>query len=232
MLKMTKSWAVTVTAFIVAIAAPIADGPLAEYGIIISEKDIEHFLYLMFGIGATGVAAKGGKKLIERKTPVFTPPKKGITLRKGEVLRPTPGGDGHDVFKDEVFVTHFDKDCNEMPQKPLKTDQAENPKYTGHERDWFRTDLEYQKGVGAVVRRGDPFLWIRAEGAEHIKGRIMQKDRLMQGEQGQEDLRFEIYTKTSEGEIIQWENGEYEFFFSAWINNAYKTGHGKFTIIE
>ena len=64
---MNKSWGITLTAFILAILAPVLDGPLADYGIIISEKDVEHFLYLMFGIGATGVAAKGGKKLIEKK---------------------------------------------------------------------------------------------------------------------------------------------------------------------
>ena len=72
-MQVSKSWAVTITAFVCAILAPVVDGPLADYGIEISESDIEHFLYLMLGVGATGAAAKGGKKFIEKKTPQVAP---------------------------------------------------------------------------------------------------------------------------------------------------------------
>ena len=72
-MQVSKSWAVTITAFVCAILAPVVDGPLADYGIEISESDIEHFLYLMLGVGATGAAAKGGKKFIEKKTPQVVP---------------------------------------------------------------------------------------------------------------------------------------------------------------
>ena len=249
MTRMTKSWAVTLVAFIMAIAAPIADGPLADYGIIISEKDIEHFLYLMFGIGATGVAAKGGKKLIEKKsippTPTVqtptTPPHTTLTaqLKQGNSLAQQDNGDIIAYNHKGETTAKFDKEGNEMmPQNPLQTHQAKNPKYTNE--GWFQTDLEFEKGTGAVMRRDDPFLWIKVPDAVYIKGGVYQgtdledpTTRLVQIDSNTGDsLRFEMYDKTA-GNIVPLPPGKYMFRFAATydMKGLPKAGDGVFTIV-
>ena len=245
MTRMTKSWAVTLVAFIMAIAAPIADGPLADYGIIISEKDIEHFLYLMFGIGATGVAAKGGKKLIEKKSaPVVqpsTPPRTTLVaqLKQGNNLRQSDEGEIIAYDNKGETTAKFDKEGNEMmPQKPLSTHQAKNPTYTNE--GWFQTDLQFKKGVGAIMERDDPFLWIKVPDAVFIKGRVYQgtdledpATRLVQIDSNNGDsIRFEMYDKTG-GNIVALPPGEYKFMFSAMyaMDELPKAGSGRFTIV-
>ena len=239
-MKITKSWIITISSFIFAIAAP----PLADAGILISEDQITHYMMMFFGVSGIGAGMSVKKEIQKKREAAAPPPPPAPAAPAPEVNQPRNSGTGEFVpMIEPVYETVPAPEPEQkmppapaayntgMPQKPLATDQADNPTYTGHDNDWFHTDLEYEKEVGAVVRQGDPFLWIRVKDAAHIKGRIEHKKNVIQFEQGAQDLRFELYTK-KDGVITQWENGEYEFFFSAWVNQQYKQGSGKFTVID
>ena len=190
MQKISKSWAVTLTAFILAIAAPILDGPAADYGIIISEKDLEHFLYLVLGIGATGAAAKRGKKLTEKKTPIIKPAPKP---------EPTP----------EPAVKPADEPIDPKPEQPPATpararklaDKRRSLEFTPPKWEdsngWFQTNLEHTKDVGATLPYGAKFLYVRVPHMkDYIGGQIWRDDTFIQAEQCQDEsrtIRFELY---------------------------------------
>ena len=171
-----------------------------------------------------------------------------LTYDKGVFTASEKTGEKRIYSEKGKLITQFDKDGNEMPlekipdiempQKPLQTDQATNPKYTNE--GWFQTDLEFVKGTGAVMRRDDPFLWIKVPDAVYIKGGVYQgtdlKDpdtRLVQIDSNTGDsLRFEMYDKAA-GNLVPLPPGKYMFRFAATydMKGLPKAGDGVFTIV-
>ena len=66
-MKMTKSWKLTLISFVVVMAMPVVNGPLAEYGITITEQELQHFLFVFFGVSAAGGGMSMYKKREDRK---------------------------------------------------------------------------------------------------------------------------------------------------------------------
>ena len=244
-MKMTKSWIMTIASFIFALAAP----PLADAGILISEEQITHYMMMFFGISGIGAGMSVKKKVAEvkaKKVTIPPPPLDPVSLGSTTFTMDTPEG-GQAVYNgDGKKLLEVDKEGTilkeipdlEMPQKPLQTDQATNPKYTNE--GWFQTDLEFVKGTGAVMRRDDPFLWIKVPDAVYIKGGVYQgtdlKDpetRLIQIDSNTGDsLRFEMYDKAA-GNLVPLPPGKYMFRFAATydMKGLPKAGDGVFTIV-
>lgn len=63
----TKSWKVTLVSFVIALAMPIVNEPLAELGILITEQELTHFLYLLFGVSGIGATTSILKRHESRK---------------------------------------------------------------------------------------------------------------------------------------------------------------------
>ena len=68
-MKMTKSWKLTLISFIVVMAMPVVNGPLGEFGIVITEQELQHFLFVFFGVSAAGGGMSAYKKRVENKKP-------------------------------------------------------------------------------------------------------------------------------------------------------------------
>ena len=62
--KKFKIFAISV---FMAIAAPIFNGPLQQFGIDITPEEVQHFLFLALGLGTTGIAAGAVQKQHARK---------------------------------------------------------------------------------------------------------------------------------------------------------------------
>ena len=206
--KMGKSWAVTLVAFIVAISAPILDGPLANYGIDISEKDLEHFLYLMLGIGATGAAAGGAKKVVEAKK---TGEKQTQILENiGTLVK-------QEIEKEKKGAT----DPGVKPKKPKEAGMQDH--------GWYSTNLEYKEHTGAIIYKKDACLIIRAPEASVISGTVKKGDNIIQANQGTDTITFNLLKKEN-GNLVPI-MGELEFNFKAWIDERWQGADGRFTVI-
>ena len=216
---MSKSWGVTLTAFILAILAPVLDGPAADYGIDISEKDVEHFLYLMFGIGATGVAAKGGKKLIEKKTipnpiPAQVPEPKAV-------IPPSPDVKPAVDDPKPAAAEPAEPKAAAPPARPAKTEM--------NTHGWYSTNLEYKKHTGAVIYKANPFLIIKVPRAEIVTATLKQGDNIIDSKQGTDSITFYLLERKDGKNVARM--GELEFNFRAWIDNRWNGADGRFTVL-
>ena len=207
--KVSKSWGVTLTAFILAILAPIMDGPLADYGIDISEKDVEHFLYMMLGIGATGVAAGGTKKVIAVK--------RKNSFRETEILKNIETLVKEQVQKEKTGAT----DPGQQPKKP-KVDGMQD-------HGWYSTNMEYKEHTGAVISKDDAYLMIRVPDATVVSGTIKKDDNIIQADQGTDTLKFELLRRSSGA--IEPITGEMEFNFKAYVDDRWRGADGRFTVL-
>ena len=205
----SKSWAVTLVAFIMAVAAPIMDGPLADYGIDITEKDLEHFLYLMLGVGATGVAAGGTKKVMEIKK---EDKKQMHVLENIETLVK------REIENKKTGAT----DPGQQPKKPKENGMQDH--------GWYKTNLGYKEHTGAVLEKSNPFLMIKVPDSTVISGTIKKDDNIIQVAQGTDSLNFKLMRKDNAGGI-QPLTGEMEFNFKAFIDDRWNGASGRFTVL-
>ena len=65
--KMNKSWKLTTILFICATVLPFINDHLEDYGIVITEEELTHFLTLALASSAAGVANGGIKRVVGAK---------------------------------------------------------------------------------------------------------------------------------------------------------------------
>ena len=212
-MKITKSWIITISSFIFAIAAP----PLADAGILISEDQITHYMMMFFGVSGIG-AGMSVKKEIQKKREAAAPPPPAPAA---PAPAPAP----------EVTDTPLPPAPSVYASPPTEPEPPKVSSIKGHEltdMGWYQTNLRYVKDVGAVIKESDPFLMIKCKGAEHMTGKLIKDKNLIQVEQGTDSITFELIQK--QGGEIQPIHGELEFEFAAYLDQSYRTASGTFRV--
>ncbi len=155
-MKMTKSWTVALLFAILSAVLPIINEPLQEnFGIVITEGELEHFL-TAFGITATAGVANAARKQF-RKTPDANPGQKfdnAVSSNTGPPPAPEPTHDTDGV----------------------------NFNSTG---SWYQTNFVKSALKGNVLPFGTSYLWIKVPKARTYvtaqlkdnQGRIIQIDQ-------------------------------------------------------
>ena len=62
--KMTKSWKLSIGLIVIAAILPMANDYLQPYGIVVTEAELQHYLYLAFGSTAIGAGSSIGKRVV------------------------------------------------------------------------------------------------------------------------------------------------------------------------
>ena len=197
MMKMTKSWKLTLISFIVVMAMPVINGPLVEYGIVITEQELQHFLFVFFGVSAAGGGMSMYKKRVNSKKPntvVHVDP-------QGYVVE-TPTPKSSETITVEIpqrrIVNTEDGTPSETVTIPdSKTVKATSIPELGPVGETYQTNFVKDPSVGNVLSYGAPYLFARMAGARsYVTGLLRDEGgRIIQIEQsnpGEEIIRFEL----------------------------------------
>lgn len=84
----TNSWKLTAVSFIVAIVLPLVSGPLAEHGIVLTEAQIQNYMYVFFGISGIGAASSAAKRIEKRKQKVADTASTTVTATVAQAVAP------------------------------------------------------------------------------------------------------------------------------------------------
>ena len=208
MMKMTKSWKLTLISFIVVMAMPVINGPLVDYGIVITEQELQHFLFVFFGVSAAGGGMSMYKKRVNSKKPntvVHVDPQGYV------VETPTPKSDVNDNAWKKAFEesavegVKTTRSVNIPDESPSTTVTIPDPKQVkatsipelGPVGETYQTNFVKDPLVGNVLSYGAPYLFARMAGARsYVTGLLRDEGgRIIQVEQskpGEEIIRFEL----------------------------------------
>ena len=189
---MTKSWKLTLISFIVVMAMPVVNGPLAEYGIAITEQELQHFLFVFLGVSATGGGLSVYKKHEDRKkfdTMVKVDPQAYITPKVED--EPVPIVKTPTIKTPTVEIPIIETPIIETPiietpiietpiietpiietpiiETPIiETPIIETPTSTpelGPVGSAYQTNFVKDPQIGNVLQYGEPYLFARMAGA-------------------------------------------------------------------
>ena len=178
--KMTKSWSLTVVMFILVTLLPFANDHLSAYGIVITEEELNHFLYALFGVGAIGGGLSINKKLQDRK-------------KEEKVIQshtPAPAS----MANIEPTV-----------KKPSVQHAVDDVNWSG--TGWYQTNFRKDNERGNSLNFGDSFLWVKIPSAELYVAGGIYKDGLPlaigQSSRSDEDgdistIRFNLFKPNGE----------------------------------
>lgn len=192
-MKMTKSWLVTLISFVMALIMPILNDPLSAYGIVITEQELTHFLFVLFGVSGLGVGKSILNKHTERKKQEAI--QKPIIPTNKPFIIPTK-------LKGDWYKTNFVKGSsgNTIPYgAPYLWAQIVGAKtyVTGILKDAKGTVLQIEQGghpgnppidtvrLELIDKSGQPF----PRGIYHLQ---VQGDRGTSDSTGIEDVTFKI----------------------------------------
>ena len=211
-MKMTKSWKLTLISFIVVMAMPVVNGPLAEYGIAITEQELQHFLFVFLGVSATGGGLSVYKKHEDRKkfdTMVKVDPQAYITPKVEDEPVPivkTPTIKTPTVETPIIETPIIETPIIETPiiETPIiETPIIETPTSTpelGPVGSAYQTNFVKDPQIGNVLQYGEPYLFARMAGARsYVTGLLRDSTgKVIQIEQsipGEDIIRMELKNK-------------------------------------
>ena len=161
MKKPSKSWIITIISFILVIAGPLLNDVLAPYGIIITEKELEHFLYAFLGTGALG----GGISLYKKK------------LQRKQDSADTSPNDIYYNDEEKAFKIKNKKNYwRTIPDKILGSDKSSKNSIPplGPDGADYKTNFEN----GNTLQFGTKYLYVRMVGAKsYVTGALMNSTK-------------------------------------------------------
>ena len=214
---MTKSWKLTLISFIVVMAMPVVNGPLEEFGITITEQELQHFLFVFFGVSAAGGGLSVYRKHEDRKkfdTMVKVDPQAYITPKVEDEPVPivktptikTPTVETPIIETPIIETPIIETPIIETPiiETPIiETPIIETPTSTpelGPVGSAYQTNFVKDPQVGNVLQYGEPYLFARMAGARsYVTGMLRDSTgKVIQIEQsvpGEDIIRMELKNK-------------------------------------
>ena len=202
--RISKSWSMTFIAFIIAVGLPMVNEHLEQFGIIITEEELQHFLYVLFGVGAIGGGSAAYKRHDARK--------------KAEIMTMTTTTNGTSSSSSTITPNNTKPYSATMPLLPeddmrLNTDDLTtsivSPKPAG-KKPYYRTNFIEDPEVGNSLPYGMSKLHITfADARSYVTGTLHDdKGNLLQVAQsvvGGDSITFNL--KKHDG--TPYEKGEY-----------------------
>lgn len=182
MMKVSKSWKMVVSTFIIGIALPFVNSHLPESSQI-SEEFANNFIYIFLGSAGIGLASK----IVKTKKEVNADD--NMTIRHTKRLELKPQSIQEDI-------------------EPA-TDSRIDPRLMTESR-YYLTNFK-KSDRGNSLSYGTSYLNVKLKGVRsYMTGQIFKGDKLIQIDQADENgfLRFELFRKTPDG-VLPFEIGKY-----------------------
>ena len=160
MSKMTKSWAMTVVSFIMVIIMPLINGPLENAGIVISESELEHFLYVFLGVGTIGAGKAAHTKYVAAKAP------KPATTAGPEIAKDANTQEPH------AHTATTPGSTTPSSETPVIISTADVTFKPAGAR--YQTNFESDPTLGNVLTYGTRYLYGRINGARSYTSMILR----------------------------------------------------------
>ena len=208
-MKMTKSWKLTLISFIVVMAMPVVNGPLGEFGIVITEQELQHFLLIFFGVSAAGGGMSMYKKRVGNKNPdpvvhidpqghiIETPaPSETVSVK---TTRPVVTPDESPSTTVTIPIPELEPSTTVTIPIPEIVKATSIPEL-GPIDSIYQTNFRKDPQIGNVLAYGEPYLFARRVGARSyvtgilrdLSGKIIQ---IRQSVPGGEIIRFVLKDK-------------------------------------
>ena len=199
-MKMTKSWKLTLISFIVVMSMPVVNGPLGEYGIVITEQELQHFLFVFFGVSAAGGGMSMYKKRVgSKKSDTVEAPTFSITTP--DEISPTQTVTVPPVPTQTVTASIPELEPAETVTAPIpEIVKATSIPELGPADSIYQTNFRKEPQIGNVLSYGEPYLFARRVGARSYvtgilrdsSGKIIQ---IRQSVPGGEIIKFVLKDK-------------------------------------
>ncbi len=136
-IKISKSWILTIIAFVFAITAPIANDALTSYGIIITEAEMSHYLAFFLSVAGLGSVSAIRKQLKSKQGLVQ---EQGLEIPKSGIANPS---EISEKYSEPVFEKR-------IPGIPKLSPSG----------NWYRTNFRKDPTKGNVLDYGQSYLWV------------------------------------------------------------------------